>query len=182
MKENRSKREQVLMAAVKLVQEQGVAQLTLEAVAVKAGVSKGGLLYHFPNKEALIQGMIDELVDGYAADMQNRVERDQQPYGKWSRAYAKSTFQEVEEGFPVSSGLLAALFTNPELLERMRKQYAEWQEKIESDQGDSVRPTIVRLAADGLWFAEIFGLAPLDSRLRKQVADELVKWTKEENQ
>ena len=40
------------------MQCKGVAKLTLEAVAKEAGVSKGGLLYHFSNKEALIEGMI----------------------------------------------------------------------------------------------------------------------------
>nr|WP_169824117.1 hypothetical protein [Anaerobacillus alkalidiazotrophicus] len=47
------------------------------------------------------------------------------------------------------------------------------------DQIDSVRPTIARLAVDGLWFAEIFGLAPLEKGLRERVMSELRTWTKE---
>ncbi|WP_166999543.1 TetR/AcrR family transcriptional regulator [Paramicrobacterium fandaimingii] len=34
---------------------------TLDAVAARAGVSKGGLLYHFGSKDALAQGVIDRL-------------------------------------------------------------------------------------------------------------------------
>ncbi|MCR2379329.1 TetR/AcrR family transcriptional regulator, partial [Salmonella enterica] len=51
-------RQKILEAASQIVQCKGVAKLTLEAVAKEAGISKGGLLYHFANKEALIEGMI----------------------------------------------------------------------------------------------------------------------------
>jgi AcrR family transcriptional regulator len=34
-------------------------------VAQAAEVSKGGLLYHFPNKEALITGIIQHLIDDF---------------------------------------------------------------------------------------------------------------------
>ncbi|WP_088007442.1 TetR/AcrR family transcriptional regulator [Indiicoccus explosivorum] len=179
MNDNLSKRELVLLAAAKVVQESGAAQLTLEAVAEEAGVSKGGLLYHFPNKEALIQGMVDELADSYVREIQERAEADMEPGGKWSRAYVESTFQELEDGFAMSNGLLAALFMNPELLEKLQRNYAVWQKKIDDEQGDSIKPTIARLAADGLWFAEIFGLAPPDKELRARVAEELISWTKE---
>ena len=49
---------EVLRAAHRVVLRDGVSALTLEAVAREAGRSKGGLLYHFPTKEALIQGLI----------------------------------------------------------------------------------------------------------------------------
>lgn len=181
MGENVPKRKLILMAASEIVRNEGAAQLTLEAAAHKAGVSKGGLLYHFPTKEALIRGMVDALTDQYVNEIQERVNVDNQS-GRWGRAYVEATFKEVEDGLKVSSGLLAAVFTNPELLETLQKQYKIWQEHIESENTDSVRPTIARLAADGLWFAEIFGLAPLEKGLRERVLTELVTWTKEENE
>ncbi|GCB56911.1 hypothetical protein rerp_33190 [Rhodococcus erythropolis] len=47
-------RDRILDALEKLLLVSGVAQVTLEGVAAEAGVSKGGLLYHFPSKEALL--------------------------------------------------------------------------------------------------------------------------------
>jgi Transcriptional regulator len=35
--------------------------MTLEAVAARANVSKGGLLYHFPSKDALVLGMVSRI-------------------------------------------------------------------------------------------------------------------------
>ncbi|MGO1278571.1 MAG: TetR/AcrR family transcriptional regulator, partial [Cellulosimicrobium funkei] len=46
-------RAKVLRAFASLLVEQGERAATLEAVAERAGVSKGGLLYHFGSKDAL---------------------------------------------------------------------------------------------------------------------------------
>jgi AcrR family transcriptional regulator len=54
-------RDAVLDAFEELLIGVGERAATLEAVAKQAGVSKGGLLYHFPNKEALIAAMLERL-------------------------------------------------------------------------------------------------------------------------
>lgn len=174
-----SKRKQIINAASEIVWNEGVVHLTLEAVAKRAGVSKGGLLYYFPNKVALIKGMLLELTDSFVEEIQERVKTDKQQGGKWSRAYVKATFNEIDSGSTMSAGLLAAIFTNPELLKEFQSHYAIFQENIEKDGINSTYSTIARLAVDGLWFAEIFGLAPLNKEQREQVFDELVKWTME---
>ena len=54
-------RERILDALESVVAQDGPAGATLEAVAAKAGISKGGLLYHFGTKEALYRGLLDRL-------------------------------------------------------------------------------------------------------------------------
>ncbi|SDX26535.1 transcriptional regulator, TetR family [Marininema mesophilum] len=172
MNNDGSKRSRLLTSASDIVREKGVSKLTLEAVANQAGVSKGGLLYYFPSKEALIKAMIDEMLDVYVNDIQKNLQ-DIKGRGQWTRAYMKSMFMEVEDGLKISSALLASMFTNPELLDKAQTRYKEFQEKVENDQADPIHSTIARLAADGLWFAEMFGLAPLDKKMRDKVYDEL---------
>ncbi len=58
-------RDRVLAAAARHVREHGPATLTLDAAAEAAGVSKGGLLYHFPSKHALVAALIDGALDGF---------------------------------------------------------------------------------------------------------------------
>ncbi|MFC4559785.1 TetR family transcriptional regulator [Virgibacillus kekensis] len=174
-----SRRQELLTAASDIVQIEGVERLTLERVADKAGVSKGGLLYHFPTKEALIKGMVEELTNRYMDELQDLVDADEDSHGRWSRAYVKATTKELNDGLQMSEGLLAAMFTNPELLKNWRKHYNQWQENIENDNDDPVYPTIARLAMDGLWFAELFGLAPLKKELKEKVLAEVLSWTKE---
>ena len=54
-------RDAVLDAFEELLIDVGERAATLDAVAKRAGVSKGGLLYHFPNKEALITATLERL-------------------------------------------------------------------------------------------------------------------------
>src|SRR6185503_1133094 len=53
----------VLDAADALVSEVGANHMSLDAVAARAGISKGGLLYLFPSKVALLQGMLERYVE-----------------------------------------------------------------------------------------------------------------------
>src|SRR5213595_3761896 len=52
-------RDSVLGAFEALLIEVGERAATLDAVAKRAGVSKGGLLYHYPNKEAMIGSLLE---------------------------------------------------------------------------------------------------------------------------
>jgi len=51
-------RDRILRAVRDLLADGGPSSVTLEAVADRAGLSKGGLLYHFPSKSALYVGLL----------------------------------------------------------------------------------------------------------------------------
>lgn len=144
-----SKRSLILAAASTVVRNSGIEKLTLEAVAAEAGVSKGGLLHHFPNKDALIQSMVSGITSGFSADVQKRAAQDTREQGKWSRAYLQSTVEADQDGQDMNVALNAALFTNGVLLDELREQYSVWQQNIENDGIDPVMSSIVRLAVDG---------------------------------
>lgn len=63
-----SARDRVLDAYETLLIEQGPGGATLDAVAAAAEVSKGGLLYHFNSKEALVGGLLERLRERSARD------------------------------------------------------------------------------------------------------------------
>jgi AcrR family transcriptional regulator len=68
------------------VVEEGVSGMTLEAVAREAGISKGGLLYHFPSKVALIGGMIGRLIEDFEDALGRELGRAKGGgSGRWSR-------------------------------------------------------------------------------------------------
>ncbi|AIQ59348.1 TetR/AcrR family transcriptional regulator [Paenibacillus borealis] len=170
-----SKRNLILAAASNVVKHQGIEKLTLEAVAAEAGVSKGGLLHHFPNKDALIQSMVSGITNDFITEVQNRSARDTRDQGKWSRAYLQSTVEADKEAQGMSVALNAALFTHGDLLEDLREQYSVWQQNIENDGLDPVISTIVRLAVDGLWLSEVFGIGDLSSEMRDKVINKLLE-------
>lgn len=63
-----SAKEKIIDAYVSMLCNDGERAATMEATAAKAGVSKGGLLYHFASKELLAQGAIDGLFRSYEED------------------------------------------------------------------------------------------------------------------
>jgi hypothetical protein len=65
--------------------------------------------------------------------------------------------------------LLAAIGYDPSLLDPIQDRYRQWAERLEDDGLPGVDAHVVRLAADGLWAADLFGLAPPDAALRERI-------------
>ena len=173
-------RQTLLDAATRVVREGGAASLTLEAVARAAGVSKGGLLYHFRSKEALIAAMIADLQARFEAEVDAALARDDEPGpGRWLRAFVRVTFATAPQDLDLTASLLAAAGTNPILLAPMRDSFARWQTLAEADGLTPAQATLVRLAADGLWFADLLRVAPPGDRLRAEVLEMLMQLTRE---
>lgn len=169
----------LLEAANQIVMAQGAEALTLEAVARKAGVSKGGLLYHFPNKEALIVGMLQQLIDIFESGFQQTFEQDDSPEpGRWLRAYIRTSVINDEEQIPIFASLMAAVAVNPELLKPVQARFDQWQAKAEASGIDPVTVSIILLALDGLWFNRILGAAPPEKRHQEVIEALLAMATK----
>jgi len=55
----------LLLATARSILLEGEGTLTLDAVARRSGVSKGGLIHHFPNREALVEAIVDDLIQQF---------------------------------------------------------------------------------------------------------------------
>jgi AcrR family transcriptional regulator len=174
-------RSAILEAAERVVTAKGVASLTFEEVAREAGVSKGGVLYHFRSKDALTEAMVERFVERFDAAFEAAARDDQNPTGRRVRAYVRATVGEpplTGELFDRANGAItAALAKYPERLEAVRLQSERTQREIESDTLDPVLATIIRLAIDGLWLAENFNLMRFDPALKAAVGERLTEWT-----
>ncbi len=168
----------LLKAAAQVVQEKGVSQLTLEAVAEKANVSKGGLLYHYPSKSALLAAMVAHLIESFEHAIERQVSHGE---GKttWLEAYVAMSFDPDHSQLADSAGILAAVASDPSLLKPLREQYQAWQAAAEASGLDPDLATIVRLAADGLWFTELFNVSPLTDEQRSHVLEALLNLIEE---
>jgi AcrR family transcriptional regulator len=157
-------RRRLLDAAVAVVRREGPRALTLDAVAAEAGVSKGGLLYHFATKDDLVDALIEDWRDSFEAEVAGGAAD-----GGWARAYARAIGARSAEQRATDVALVVAVASGSHALETARSRYPAWQKQLVADASDPVDATIVRLAADGLWIADLLGLAPPTGRLRRQV-------------
>jgi AcrR family transcriptional regulator len=165
-------RTRLLDAAAAVVRRDGANALTLDAVAAEAGVSKGGLLYHFKTKRDLLDAMLEGWLEEFAAEIAAADE------GRgFAHAYVKasdiSTWAAAERA--TEFGLLAAMVDEPGTLERVRARYAAWQDGLVALAADPVDATVARLAADGLWLNDLLGLAPPAGELRERVMERMLR-------
>jgi AcrR family transcriptional regulator len=133
-------------------------------VAAAARVSKGGLLYHFKSKRELLDALVARWLDEFQEDI------DASGPGFLAGYVRASDGAKAEE-----SGLLAALIADPAVLAMVRDRYTTWQDRVVTEGGDPVEATVARLAADGLWLADLLGLAPPEGELRERVLARLLE-------
>jgi AcrR family transcriptional regulator len=169
-------RERLLQAAISVIQERGIERLTLDTVAKAAQVSKGGLLYHFASKEALVVGIIEYLVDDFDAAIAHElaVDNASESPGQYLRAYVRATFNYKHLPMVLISNLLAAVTLDPELLKPMQRRAEHWQQQIHVSGLDPVLANLISLAADGLGTNELFGIGLPEPALRQQLLEKLL--------
>lgn len=173
-------RETILNAAFRVARGGG-GRFTVDAVAREAGVSKGAVLHHFPSKEALAGGMLEQQLDEFDALIERRLaEEPEGETGRWLRAYVRASF-EMGAGDPaVNDALLAAMATEPGLLSSFEGRFESWRRRAEADGVDRTKANLVRLAVDGLATAESFGIGAPEGEEREDLLEALVDLTRVE--
>lgn len=173
----------MLDAAEAVIVRQGIASLTLDAVAAEAGLSKGGLLHHFPSKDRLVEALVVRNAENMRKHHEMAFERTPEGPGRMARALLSTTLCDLGEWSEnckrSSAAAFAALAHNPTLIEPMRAAYAELHRKVaEDDLPEGVGDAVVA-ALDGMWLYWVLGLVPVDQgmieRMRKALEDFLAK-------
>jgi AcrR family transcriptional regulator len=135
-------REAALAAADALLSEGGVAAFTLDAVAARAGISKGGLLYHFPTKEALL-----------AALMRRCLEEEADPTLEAGTPVRLHISADLAKHRPALGAMMAAAARNPALMAMVADHHARRFEALGRDGARYARS----LALEALWLIESLG-------------------------
>ncbi len=172
-------RKSVLAAAADLVVTEGVAKLTLDAVAERALLSKGGILHHFATKDSLIAAMIEDVVARFEEDLTRHMQGENGP-GSFARAFLRACLDPdgaLTRTLRVSAGILAAVAINSQLLAPLRRRYDEWRQRLEDDGIDPAIAALVRSAADGIWLGNVLELGVASMALRKRVFAKLIELT-----
>jgi AcrR family transcriptional regulator len=165
----------LLDAAEAVVLEAGAAHLTLDAVAARAGVSKGGLLYHFPSKQALLEGMVSQVLARFDEAEDRAGHRLDTDVARTLKAYVLATLQDSIRPDRVSAALLAAGANHPDLLAPVREHLRRHLEQMVDSGLSFERAASVMFAVDGLWLAELLGVSPLTEPERRRVTEELLR-------
>jgi AcrR family transcriptional regulator len=175
-----SARERIIDAAEQVVIELGAKHLTFDAVASEAGVSRGGLLYHFPDKEALLKGMLDRLVERSA---ESKIRKRAELAEGMEREIVAHVLSFSEADKRTKRAGAAALFAlgahNPGLLAPLKKEYRKLMDELTRNGLRFERAAVIALATDGLRLLELLLISPFDKEERRRIIKEMIFLAKE---
>lgn len=169
-------RERILDAALAVADRVGAAHLTLDAVATEAGVSKGGLLYHFASKDLLLKGVVEHHMDQHRSDLEIAEAMFPPHPGGYLQAFVHAQRQGMEaklHGPQATQSFIAAAVNTPELMESPRRYAQTHVERLRKLGPDFVDALLVTLAFDGLFFGDAFEMLDLSASERQAVIDAL---------
>jgi AcrR family transcriptional regulator len=166
-------RNKILAAAADVAREAGPGSLSLDAVANRAGVSKGGLLYNFPTKAKLMQG----LVENYLKEFEQALEaRTAEAEGESAlAAYIQLSADDCEKPKPSASWMFSAIAEDPDFLTPIKAFKRQLLERLKGETDDLGSLLICFLAIEGLRSMNLFDSDVLSAAEHKLLVSSLLK-------
>ena len=163
-------RARLLESAAGLIIDHGLSALTLENVAREAAVSKGGLLHHYPGKNALIDGLFQDVVDWFDSQVEDALEGNESRPARFSRAYLR-VVADMDMSVPEDKRLAVLMLmfsSDPHYCAR----WNQWVEaRLQRHEKTDLTPLArtLRLAADGLWLSDLGGGPDSNPNARRDI-------------
>ncbi|WP_279234422.1 TetR/AcrR family transcriptional regulator [Microbacterium sp. SS28] len=142
-------RESVLDAFEATLISSGGRAATMDATARAAGVSKGGLLYHFASKDALEAGLLERLAALVDEDLERIAAAPEGAIGYFLRT-------SVMDDDPLDRVIIAvsrlAQGGSSAAVAALRDMRHRWQDALRPHTRDAAALDLVMLVSDGLYF------------------------------
>jgi AcrR family transcriptional regulator len=162
-----SSRQKLLDAAADLIAKHGVQELTLEAVAAAAGVTKGGLIYHFKTKDELLGAVVERIIE--QLDRRNRAKaaRRGNSTGALLLALIDDTFDMPRSERLLLSNLLAAATQYPHLLGSAQRLFDRLYSEFADAGAQAGLALAIATALDGISLLLLLNLHQFSKRQRE---------------
>ncbi len=168
-------RDTLLDAAEAVVLSEGAARLTIEAVAKTAGVSKGGVLYHYRTKDTLIAAMLKRYFDRCEA-LASTLSLDYENHpNALTLGHIEATRRETTATNTKAAGLMAALVQSGSYIESIRTFYRRRLEEINLTTDEGQRARLALIAVEGAVLLSGFGFMEISDRAWNAVFDQAHK-------
>jgi AcrR family transcriptional regulator len=155
-----SNRTAIVEAAHRVAERQGGADFSYETTASEAGLTKAGVLYHFPCREDLVLAVVEYVARTWEEAM---LEALGVPFDEATPAQRMRAYVDVAAGDDVSRAdfaVYADALCRPAHLGPWNEVFSRWLDLEGCSTEERARLTCARFAADGLWVAKATGTMP----------------------
>lgn len=170
-----SKRILILDAALRVIERDGVTAVTYETVAEEAGITKAGLVYHFPTREALLHAVQERLAAQWETAMTSAAGGPAETISEAQRLAAYATVT-VHSATRAELELILHTTTGPATSTPFIDVMNRWTPPPPHTPPlttDQLRALIARLAANGLWLHETLTGTPMPDPMRRYLAQHI---------
>ena len=163
--------ERILDAAGDVTLELGAARLSLDAVASRAGISKSGLLYSFPSKEALIEALFVREMARFESELRAALPQFQTE--RYARLFARIVTSKLETPSirAKAASIMATISQMPELVQKISEAYSADLAELEGP--EKRRATLAFVAIEGAFLVRGLGLIQLDADQWTEIFDDI---------
>jgi AcrR family transcriptional regulator len=163
-------RRALLDAAARIVRERGVSA-RLDEIAQAAGVSKGGLLYYYANKDELLDALACDMHSSFRDRVKQELDPDDPGPGALTRAYVRAALAPRIDtsAFREGIALQLQLIVVPRILAMTQRDNAIWRAELGTDGLPAHIVSLVVAAADGASLGPVWGGPESDAKARRIV-------------
>ncbi|MFL9484257.1 TetR/AcrR family transcriptional regulator [Chitinophagaceae bacterium LWZ2-11] len=171
-KEPELNKQLILEAATDIGAAEDWHQVTFQAIADKTGLSKGGIIHHFKNKEELLDELLRQSLSELTQWINDYRQKNKETNGAMAYLQAVVSRKKDEKYTKTMRIILQAIMVN----EQYRQMWYEWhKEHIAPPDGNDLdtKSLITYLVADAIWYMENTGFSIPDDRTKKRIVDYL---------
>lgn len=163
-----STRDRILAAARQIVEREGAGALTYEGLVQESGITRGGITYHFPTKEALLRGLLDDDFRQWDDAEAAHTPTDCDPDTAKLLGFIRTLTAQDESHRRFLCGMLSAATLDPSLMDPCRQELRDRLGRRQWSERD-LRLHLVHLAAEGLMWQELFQMYSMPGPARARL-------------
>jgi AcrR family transcriptional regulator len=168
-------KDKIFDAAEQIVLDGNPSHLSLEAVANKAGLSKGCLTYHFPSKEKLLKALIKRHVHRLSEEREKNAHLFENSMIIDTKVHLRTINKKIKSR---TDQLTAAFFNiavhDLSLLEPVKTYHRKMFDRLKGQNPKWMEIFALRVAVYGLWHMTMLDILPLTDREFQDLATHLI--------
>lgn len=167
-----SKRTLILDTIVEIIEESGMSDVTYENVATRSGMSKSGLIYHFPSRDDMVRAVHQYMAEKWEQEL---IEAAGATADKLSPADRLRANLKVSLNTATRAELMMAIDSSsePELREIWASHLSRWNPPADdiATNPDACAAFVVQMISDGLWANDFINGFSLTEQQRKAIVE-----------
>jgi AcrR family transcriptional regulator len=170
----------ILDTAIQVSVQEGIKGLTIDNVAKAAGMSKGGVFYHYKSKEELLEAMVNHIIDQFESESCKLQESGMDPL----TATIESSLSGSPDQHNRICAMVAAVAHDRTIPSRTSCRFEDWIMELQAAGVARGTALLVAHAIDGFFIASAFEMSldinrdreALKARLLQVVAEDERYW------